>query len=286
MPLLWPDAASFRARRAAASVFAAPGTASAARGERSPARLLAANPANALAHLAALFSILVLLSPGIDLLVSGWFAGPGGGFPLSEVGPLVALRDLNRVLPPVLLAGLVALLVAQGFGLRSPVLPRPHAVLFVLAFYAVGPGLLVNGLKTLVGRARPRDIAEFGGMDLFTPAWHASAACSRNCSFPSGEAGSAVAMLALVFLLPKAWRRPAAYALVPFVAAFSLNRIAFGAHFFSDVVLSWLLCGAIMLSLRPVFAARADALDGAVTGALSRLGQRRRRRSAGLPRAA
>ncbi|KQT65785.1 MULTISPECIES: phosphatase PAP2 family protein [unclassified Aureimonas] len=288
MPIFWPDAASVRARRALARLASPPRgrPVPAPRMDAAPARLLAESPANTLAHLAALFSILVLLAPGIDLLVSGWFVGPDGGFPLSGMASLIALRDLNRILTPVLLWGLAALLLAQGLGLRRPALPRPHAVLFVLAFYAAGPGLLVNGLKTLVGRARPRDIAEFGGADLFTPAWQASSACSGNCSFPSGEAGSALAMLALVFLLPPASRRPALYVLVPFVVAVSLNRIAFGAHFFSDVVLSWLLCGAVMLSLRPVFTRRAEALDAAVTGGLARLAARWRRGAAFGARAA
>lgn len=285
MPIFWPDAALIRARRAGAGTAAPllrPSEPPREPRERtidrppffqSPASLFQ-SPANALAHLAALFSILVLLSPGIDLLVSGWFAGDGGGFPLSEVPSLIALRDLNRLLPPILLVGLLALLLAQGLGLRSACVPRPHAVLFVLAFYAAGPGALVNGLKTLVGRARPRDILEFGGTDLFTPAWQASSACARNCSFPSGEAGSAVAMLAFVFLLPRAFRRAALWLLVPLAVAFSFNRIVFGAHFLSDVVLSWLLCGAMMLALRQLFEARADALDAAVFDGLPRLARR------------
>lgn len=275
MPLLWPDAASFRASRAGASASSAPSPRPSGPLDRVGGRAFA-NPAGVLAHLAALFSILVLLSPGIDLLVSGWFAGPEGGFPLADSGPLIALRDLNRMLPPMILVSLMALLVAQGFGLRSARLPRPHVALFILAFYAAGPGLIVNGLKTLVGRARPRHITEFGGTDLFTSAWQASSACARNCSFPSGEAGSGMAMLALVFLLPRPWRGPVLVLLVPLAVAFSLNRILFGAHFLSDVVLAWLLCGAVMLAFRPVFASRADAIDAAVTGAFSRRTTRRK----------
>ena len=74
----------------------------------------------------------------------------------------------------------------------------PRATLFVLATFALGPWLLVNGvLKEFWGRARPRALLEFGGRSTFSPAWWISDRCNRNCSFASGEAASAFCMVAL-----------------------------------------------------------------------------------------
>ncbi|MCY1374769.1 hypothetical protein D9M69_621310 [compost metagenome] len=72
-------------------------------------------------------------------------------------------------------------------------------------------------------------------------------------------------MIALAFFLPLAWRWKAVVALVPVVLVFSLNRIAFGAHFLSDVVLAWLLMLWIMLWLWSVFAGNGVRIDAALT---------------------
>ncbi|KQW69527.1 hypothetical protein ASD03_33935 [Ensifer sp. Root127] len=53
--------------------------------------------------------------------------------------------------------------------------------------------------------------------------------------------------------------------MIPVVLAFSLNRIAFGAHFLSDVVLAWSLMLWIMLWLWSAFAAHGTRIDAALT---------------------
>ncbi len=75
---------------------------------------------------------------------------------------------------------------------------------------------------------------------MFTAVWQVSQACARNCSFSSGEAASAAVLPVLVLLLPRRWRLAALVLLVPFAVAASVNRIAFGSHFLSDVLVSWL----------------------------------------------
>ena len=63
--------------------------------------------------------------------------------------------------------------------------------------------------------------------------------CDRNCSFVSGEASSAIWLLAVALLLP---RGPSASGRPPdrgLRGAPLLNRIAFGGHFLSDVLLSF-----------------------------------------------
>lgn len=202
--------------------------------------------------------------PGIDLAVSRWAAAGDADFPLSRDYGLRLLRDFNRLIP-VLILPVVAVMLAVQMGRPRVWLPRPHKMLFFLTFYAVGPGLTIQFLKRLVGRARPHEIVEFGGALPFTPAWQVSGACARSCSFASGEAATAIALLALAFFLPVQWRCKACLALIPVVLVFSLNRIAFGAHFLSDVVLAWLLMLWIMLWLWSVFAAHGARIDAALT---------------------
>ncbi len=220
-------------------------------------------PVQAAASATILAGFVFMAFPGIDLAVSR-LAAVDAGFPLSQEHALRVVRDFNRQIP-VLLLPLVAVMLAVQ--MRSPRdwLPRPHKLLFFLTFYAVGPGLAIQFLKRLVGRARPNEIVEFGGTLPFTPAWQVSGACSRSCSFASGESATAIALMGLAILLPARWRVRTIVALVPVVLIFSLNRIAFGAHFLSDVVLAWLLMLWIMAWLWSVFAANGTRIDAALT---------------------
>ncbi|HEV7305452.1 phosphatase PAP2 family protein [Ensifer sp.] len=201
--------------------------------------------------------------PGIDLAVSRFAASTTGDFPLSREPVLRAVRDFNRVLPTIILPCILALLIVQAIAPR-PGLPRPHKALFFLTFFALGPGLLIQLLKRLIGRARPNEIVDFGGSLPFTPAWQVSGACSRSCSFASGESATAIALVALALLLPAHWRRTAVIAFIPVIAVFSLNRIVFGAHFLSDVVLAWVLMLWLMAWLWAVFTRNGDRIDAAV----------------------
>ncbi|MBK5569143.1 phosphatase PAP2 family protein [Ensifer sp. SSB1] len=210
--------------------------------------------------------------PGMDLVVSRWAASAAGDFPLSREPALRALRDFNRLLPYFILPCVLSLLVVQALTPR-PRLLRPHKALFFLTFYALGPGLLIQAFKRLIGRARPYDITDFGGSLPFTPAWQVSSACSRSCSFASGESATAIALIALALLLPVHWRLATIVALIPLILAFSLNRIVFGAHFLSDVVLAWLIMLWLMTWLWSVFTDNGERIDAAV----QRLWRRRNR---------
>ena len=90
-------------------------------------------------------------------------------------------------------------------------------------------------LKNMWGRARPNDILEFGGSDIFTPWYKLSHACITNCSFVSGDAAVGFSLVALYFLIKK---EAYLWLAVFFGFALGLIRIMEGAHFFSDVILS------------------------------------------------
>ena len=109
---------------------------------------------------------------------------------------------------------------------------------YLLMVLVLGAGLIVNViLKDNFGRARPRDVEEFGGSLHFTPAFVIGSECDRNCSFASGDAAGA--FFALAFVLASSRRRAASAAGIGFGVLVSAARIASGAHWFSDTVVSF-----------------------------------------------
>lgn len=185
-------------------------------------------------------SFIFMIFPTIDLAVSRWFTN-GTVFVLAEQPLLKGLRDFSR---QSLIYVVYAMLLLIGLQIVLPKRYRfcqPHKPLFVLLSFVVGPIIVVEILKVLIGRARPRDLTEFGGNADFTPVLQFSAACARNCSFPSGEAAAAAAALSLLVFVPVKLRKVAAYILTPCLMLIAFNRVLFGAHFLSDVLLGWLL---------------------------------------------
>jgi lipid A 4'-phosphatase len=184
--------------------------------------------------LAALF----VLAPDIDLWFSALFYRAGDGFYLAGAA---WVRLLYEIVNPVTAVAALALLVLllRNVLLGSPAGPfNARATLFLMAVLAVGPGLVVNGVfKSYWGRARPRDVVEFGGTRTFTPAFVISDQCDRNCSFTSGHASVPFAFMALGLLLRR--RRWAVFAgAATFGGLVGLGRIVQGAHYLSDVIFS------------------------------------------------
>jgi PAP2 (acid phosphatase) superfamily protein len=211
--------------------------------------------------LLGLVSLVFAAVPELDLIVSRFFWELAAGFSFNDNGFLIAFRDTNRMLPWVVIGIAVPLLVPNPFlkYLRYP--PAPHKLLFMLTFFALGPGLGVHFIKILVGRARPRAIEEFGGNLVFTPPWELTDQCARNCSFISGEAASAFALLTLVVFIRPNYRTAFLIVVGIIAAAFSFNRVVFGAHFLSDAVISWNLMLILAVVLWQSFSRNAAQID-------------------------
>lgn len=195
--------------------------------------------------------------PAIDLVVSGWFYREGEGFWLAGNPWIEALRNGIWNLSIAVFAFSI---LALGFALvRRPLLgvdAREAGFIFLL--YLLGPILLVNGVfKSYWGRARPVDVAEFGGLAAFTPPWLPADQCVANCSFVSGEGSAATALLlAFVVLAPDAWRILSRRAFAIYVLAGGILpgaglalRVMTGRHFLSDTVFAVLLVLALGLGL-------------------------------------
>lgn len=111
-------------------------------------------------------------------------------------------------------------------------------VFYVFLVLILGAGLIVNAVfKENFGRARLRDVEEFGGDQQFTPAFVISQECDNNCSFSSGEGAAAFYSLALAAALSR--KRLGSLIAFAFGSMVSVYRIASGAHFFSDSVVSF-----------------------------------------------
>ena len=113
-----------------------------------------------------------------------------------------------------------------------------------LATYTICLGVLINlVLKEHWGRPRPFQTDLFGGQWPFVPVGEVSSYCQTNCSFASGEAAGGFWLACLATLLPRRWRMAGTLLALAIAILTSTLRIAFGMHFLSDVVVSWLLTG-------------------------------------------
>ena len=114
--------------------------------------------------------------------------------------------------------------------------------MFLVATLALGPGLLVNvTMKDYWPRSRPIDVPELAGSERFVPWWDPRGACEKNCSFVAGESAGAFWTIAPAALAPPHWRALAYAGALAFGASVSVLRMAFGGHFFTDVVFAGVL---------------------------------------------
>lgn len=224
------------------------------------------------------------LFPGADLAASHLF-GDAAGFPIAHDPPWIALRYGFIATSDGAILALALVLIRNLLRPASPLLTNAE-IGFGLLAYTLGPGLVANGIfKTFWGRARPREIVEFGGHHLFSSPLLPSHECLSNCSFVSGE-GSAVtcvALIAALLLWPRCGRRgrfTVVTAATCYAGCGSILRIAFGGHFLSDIIFAALLMGvvvpAIYLGVLHVWGGRR--VDAATTA-------RQRRRPRPLPAA-
>ena len=142
---------------------------------------------------------------------------------------------------PAVFMGLGALVLLLAGFFRNRLAGYRTKSLYILLFLALGPGLVVNTLlKDNLGRARPREVIEYGGSQQFTQVWQPGTA-GKNSSFPSGHAAIAFALMAPWFVLRDSRKKTALFFLLlgfSFGSLIGLTRILQGAHFLSDVVWS------------------------------------------------
>lgn len=182
-------------------------------------------------------SLLFVGFPALDLRVSRLFFD-GRGFPLASRWGTELLQDCVTYFIAGALALVLGVWAVNAVTRRRLLGVDGRVVGYLLLVLIVGAGLIVNlAFKDNFGRARPRNVTEFGGAQPFTPAFVISDACPTNGSFSSGDAAGAFFAFALVFALGR--RRSMLWPAVAFGALISFARVASGAHFLSDVLVSF-----------------------------------------------
>jgi membrane-associated PAP2 superfamily phosphatase len=223
-------------------------------------------------------TVIFLFAPGVDMWATGLFYDPSSGF---AAGNSPALQVLRRSQDWAIAAILVALLAGLGAKLLIPAWPRtvsPSAALFLIVTLIVGPGLLVNVLlKDHWGRPRPATVLNFGGGLPYVDVWRVSDYCSQNCSFVSGEASTAIWLMALGLVVPRRYRLAVLLITGLYGLALSVNRIAAGRHFLSDVLLAWGLTALViavfyrLLYQSPPAFLRKERLEASIDRLASRI---------------
>lgn len=190
--------------------------------------------------LLAVVTLTYIVYPRLDLLVSGLFYTPSGGFhlggePWAHVLATYLVPGLSWMLGVGLVAGLVWVWARRGVPER-----QRRVVSYLAAAYALGPGIVTNLLlKNEWGRARPLHVEAFGGDRLFTTPLLPAHQCPRNCSFVSGHVSVPFFLMAFAFLvLDRRLRRRCMIAVTAFGLLVGFERIVQGSHFLSDVLYS------------------------------------------------
>ncbi len=185
----------------------------------------------------AISSLALVLFSDVDLHVSSFFFD-GHRFPSARSWWVTALHKSVAYFICAALAALVGIYGFNRHASRTVCGVDARVVGYVFLVLTLGAGLTVNLiLKNALGRARPRNIVQFGGEQRFTPAFALSRECARNCSFPSGDSSGAFLFLALA-LASSQKSAPTVMAAV-YGGLVSFSRVASGAHFLSDIVVSF-----------------------------------------------
>lgn len=183
--------------------------------------------------------------PQADLQFERMFYDESTGFILNSSQFVNALRRIVIIGYGVWYTTIIVLLVVLVLAIRSskPIVSWFYVkqLVYLIAASLTGPLLIANIiLKNNWGRARPRQIIEFGGTQDFSPPLLISDQCATNCSFVSGEPSSMfMIFISLAFVLP-AKRVPLLFTALIFGSLSGLMRMGQGGHFLSDVIFAGL----------------------------------------------
>lgn len=183
-----------------------------------------------------LSSLILLIFPKLDLIISDVFYLAPQGFIYKNNRMVQSIFGSIPIILGLILTFCILHLIyvlIKSKGIKALVLAGSF---FLLLSTVIVPGFIVNTvLKNHVGRARPRQIEQFGQQLRFTPIFVMSDECKSNCSFPSGHAAMGFQVSAIAYVAP-------AYFTFLYMGGIFLGiivgiaRILAGGHFTSDVV--------------------------------------------------
>lgn len=157
--------------------------------------------------------------------------------------------------PAFALCSLSALILLLSFFI--PYFKKWRRAAFFLVFtFVVGAGFLVNGvLKEYIERPRPKQLKEFGGSyefrSVYNPLFIKKQNPEAQKSFPSGHVTTGAYFFTLIFLGNRLKKRSlylgGLFISLIWTGALIYARVAQGAHFLSDTLVSVLLMWMIAL---------------------------------------
>lgn len=186
----------------------------------------------------AVTGFLFTVYPSLDLEIAALFYDPVARALVNpDTGVVAVVRLFNLALVGIVVGLAAAALIVRMSSANAPMLVSARAACLVLLVYLAGPGLVANAIfKENWSRPRPGHVVEFGGKQTFKPWWDPRGTCPKNCSFVSGEASAAFAILALAVIAPIGWRYGAVGAALLYGIAIGAIRVMVGGHFASDVI--------------------------------------------------
>lgn len=198
--------------------------------------------------------------PKIDLAASALFFDPQRNAFVGTAAPVEALRDVFKLVYIAASAFALAGFAAAQIVARRWLGLDPAKWLFLCLCLVMGPGIVSNlALKDQWGRARPKQVVEFGGDRVFTPALVPAKQCDKNCSFVSGEASSIYMVFFAASFLSRRRTKQLIVAGIVAGSTAGLVRMSQGGHFLSDVIFAGIAMALTATALHQLFLVVATA---------------------------
>jgi lipid A 4'-phosphatase len=179
-------------------------------------------------------ALIPTLWPSLDLEAASLFYG---NTPHIASASWWWVEVINDAVPALFRIGLLTALLAWIFFLvRGRKVHLRFALLFVITAGILGPGAMVNwGFKENWQRARPYQVAEFGGAKQFTRAGVMTDQCDNNCSFVSGHVACGFFFSAILLVHRK---RKVMWVMIGTASGLFIgfSRMSAMAHWLSDVL--------------------------------------------------
>ncbi len=179
--------------------------------------------------------LFITAGPSLDLYISSLFYLGDSQF-LVNTHYYISIFFREALLPFILIYTLVLPFVGRfikidkiffnyKFSIKEIFLVWWSQIMIVLIFVNLV-------LKNFWGRARPNDVLELGGKEVFSPWYEITNACESNCSFVSGDASVGFSIIILYLITKKIF-----FLYTSIFAGFVLGliRIMAGGHFLSDI---------------------------------------------------
>ena len=188
-----------------------------------------------------LASLLLTIGPTFDIFSSGLFYLGKSKFYLQSYSLItVVFREIT--LPIIGVYVLILPVLSMFLPIKKLFFNYTFSIkeiIYIWLAFVGSLGIFINlVLKTFWGRARPNDVLQLGGGDVYSPWYKITDECLNNCSFVSGDASVGFSLLVLFFITRKTIY---CYLAVVLGSLLGLIRIAEGGHFLSDVVFSFLV---------------------------------------------